>query len=221
LRWLEAGAYLETLPMRVPLVCKVDEILLPYNATSLRFRDSRKGILEYWKQVESRTIFLTDSDTKVGTLARIERLQAQDSDDAYIGSVIGLAPGELLRRYVHDDYRIEFAEVRSHAALTADDRLACRDFARWLDPVLLQIPEGLVDMGLSALRIRAESADDVHIFYRVASLFLQDPSQRRDFLRLNDVGEQVGFVLQVIRRAFLTGARSGWTSRSVGAARTH
>lgn len=207
--------------MRVPLVCKVDEILLPYNATSLRFRDSRKGILEYWKQVESRTIFLTDSDTKVGTLARIERIQAQDTDDAYVGSVVGLAPGELLRRYVHEDFRIEFAEVRVQPPLSSDDRQACADFARWLDPVLLQIPEGLVDLGLSALRVRADCSDDAHLFYRVASLFLQSPDQRRDFLRLNDVGEQVGYVLQVIRRAFLTGARSGWTSRSVGDARTH
>jgi hypothetical protein len=207
--------------MRVPLVCKVDEILLPYNATSLRFRDSRNGILEYWKQVESRTIFLTDSDTKVGTLARIERLHVAESDGATLGSVVGLAPGELVRRYVDEDYRIEFGEVRVQPALTAEDRQACQDFARWLDPVLLQVPAGLADLGRSALHLRAESVDEVHLFYRVASVFLSSPDQRRDFLRLNDVGEQVGFVLQVIRRAFLTGAPSGWTSRSVGAARTH
>lgn len=204
--------------MRVPLVFHVDEVLLPHSSTSLKFRDARRGILEYVGQSEDGTVFLTDLEGKAGTVSRIVRLQPQGEEGVYVGSVLGLQRGLLTRRFVSDEYRIEFGDVQTFPDPSEEDRLAAADFVRWLDPALLQLPDPLVEIGLAALRLRDEG-DPIAYLYRVASLFLRSSPGRKEFLLLSDVGEQVAYLLQVIRRASLTGELSGWTPRLAGAER--
>ena len=198
--------------MRVPLVFHVDEVLLPYSGTSLKFRDARRGILDYVGQSAEGTVFLTDLEGKAGTVARVVRLQPHSEEGVYIGSVIGLERGVLARRFLSDEYRIEFGDIQTFPEPGDEDRVAAADFMRWLDPALLQLPESLTDLGLAAFRLRDE-ADPVAYLYRVASLFLRSAPQRKEFLLLSDVGEQVGYLLQVVRRASLTGELTGWTPR--------
>ncbi len=204
--------------MRVPLVFHVDEVLLPHSSTSLKFRDARRGILDYVAQSDDGTVFLTDLEGKAGTVSRIVRLQPQGEEGVYIGSVTGLERGVLTRRFLSDEYRIEFGDVQTFPAPSDEDRVAAADFVRWLDPALLQLPEGLGEIGLAALRLR-DSDDPVAYLYRVASLFLRATPARKEFLLLADVGEQVGYLLQVIRRASLTGELTGWTPRAASAER--
>jgi hypothetical protein len=204
--------------MRVPLVFHVDEVLLPHSSTSLKLRDARRGILDYVAQSEDGTVFLTDLEGKAGTLSRIVRLQPQGEEGVYVGSVLGIERGLLTRRFVSDEYRIEFGDIQTFPEPSEEDRVAAADFLRWLDPALLQLPDGLAEIGLAALRLR-DVTEPVAYLYRVASLFLRSSPARKEFLLLTDVGEQVGYLLQVIRRACLTGELSGWTPKPVGAER--
>lgn len=206
--------------MRIPVIFAVDDLLLPYASTSLKLRDARRGLLDHVAATGEGRVFVTDSEARVGTVGRLARIQPQGEEGVYIGSVVGEERGRLVKRFVHEEYRIEFGEVALFDAPTEDERAAAADFVRWLDACLLQVPEALAEIAGTAARLR-DADDPLATLYRVAALFLRAPLVRKEFLLLPEVDEQVGYLLQVVRRALLTGEVSGGPLRLSGVERTH
>jgi hypothetical protein len=194
--------------MQVPLVFNVDEFLLPHSATSLRLRDNRGGMLDYWKDGDPQTIFLTDLEGKVGTLCRLTRLEAE-GEGVLLARVQGLARATLARRFVHERFRIEFGEVLADGEVSEDDRAEVDAFLEWLDPVLVQLATLPEETVAQALKVRAANPDRMAVFHQVAALFLKSSATRKEFLLLGDLAEQVGYLTQAIRRICLTGEFRG------------